>query len=328
MDTIIRSTQLASRANPDLKFDIILPFYYDDNTPTPLSLHTFLLETFREDIKQGKISLAQQNTSFGKVIFIKGIMLWDNISVTNMEIWFNPDEKITEISGDFFTFMGNNTISDISNIDPLWSLSSHYIKEEEYKGDKINHLAYIHYINGEKSYIRNADGSVRIILNIRPEINEEIQQKTSKCAYTGKTGLPIIIKQKNAFAIESVSCKDFDTNNLQQLDEITWEFKSPAFIPLSVGRNLTITRVVLIPTKNISNDKDTPKWETIKLNVTGHAKTIDMLKPLADYSTSPKQILFFLNPKTFLNENSIVAEYNMHNIQNNSAALLLRNLMH
>ena len=49
-----------------------------------------------------------------------------------MEIWFNPDEKIIEISGNFFTFMGNNTISDISNIDPLWSLSSHYIKEEKF----------------------------------------------------------------------------------------------------------------------------------------------------------------------------------------------------
>ena len=325
MDTIIRSTQLASRVNPDLKFDIILPFYFDDNTPTPLSLYTFLSETFKEDIKQGKISLSQQTTSFGKVIFIKGIILWDNVPVTNMEFWFNPDEKITEISGDFFTFMGNSTISDISNIDPLWSFSSHYIKEEKYKGDKVNHLAFIHYVNGEKFYIRNADGSIRIILNIRPEINDEIQQKTCKCAYTGKTGLPIIIKQKDTFTIESVSCKGLDTNNLRQLDEITWEFKSPAFIPLSVGRNLIITRVVLIPSKNASNGEDAPKWETIKLNVTGHIETIDILKPLANYGTSPKQVLFLLNAKTFLKENSIVSE---HGIENNSAALLLKNLIH
>lgn len=325
MDTIIRSTQLASRVNPDLKFDIILPFYFDDNTPTPLSLYTFLSETFKEDIKQGKISLFQRDTAFGKIIFIKGIMLWDNVPITNMEIWFNPDEKITEISGDFFTFMGNNTISDISNIDPLWSLSSHYIKEEKYKGDKVNHLAFIHYVNGEKFYIRNADGSIRIILNIRPEINDEIQQKTCKCAYTGKTGLPIIIKQKDTFTIESVSCKGLDTNNLRQLDEITWEFKSPAFIPLSVGRNLIITRVVLIPSKNASNGEDAPKWETIKLNVTGHIETIDILKPLADYGTSPKQVLFLLNAKIFLKENSIISE---HGIENNSAALLLKNLIH
>lgn len=325
MDTIIRSTQLASRMNPDLKFDIILPFYFDDNTPTPLSLHTFLSETFKEDIKQGKIELSQQSTSFGKVIFIKGIILWDNVPVTNMEIWFNPDEKIIEISGDFFTFMGNSTISNISNIDPLWSLSSRYIKEEECEGDKINHLAYIHYVNGEKSYTRNNDGSVKITLNVRPEINDEIQQKTCKCAYTGKTGLPIIIKQKDTFIIENVSCKDFNMNNLQQLDEITWEFKFPAFIPLSVGRNLIITRVVLIPSKNASDSEDAPKWETIKLNITGHDKTINILNPLADYNTSPKQVLFLLNAEAFLKENSIVFE---HGIQSDSAALLLRNLIH
>lgn len=303
-----RITQIASYAKPNITLDIALPFSGVYNQIfTPSSLCATIEEIFKEDIQKGKIKIKNTDTIVGTAVAIKGIILWEGIPVTDLEISFDANDYITEITGDFFTFMGNSVLSDISKVDPIIKTCFQSRIQKVDAGRVSGTQTIIHFINAEKSYCKNSKGILQIKLDVHPYYLDFADAKAHNASRCGKVGLPILIKDQNSSIIEPLACDTIIFNHLKQEYGSVWKYTTPAFLSLPEG-DFLIDEIFLLKQSNETLDKTHTQYDEIRISLLGSAENIDKITgtginiPITDHLESE-----IINYKTFSRTNDIVA---------------------
>ena len=271
------TTQIASRANPNITFDINL--MSDDEGVSCDALYEALIDTFKEDLKNNKIKLSKNVTATleGSLHF-KGIILWDSVPVTDLSIKFDKNDDITEIRATFFTFKGFEHLSDLANVDKLVPSTPSCRKQTVTDNLKDRLVTYVQYVNAVKIYSIGLDNNVYITLDIRPNIKKTMDDLLKNASLSGKTGLPIIIRDRLALGVEPISCNNMSSRNLKETNEdCVWKYESPVFVDLPIGL-FAIQKIALKPHESVSKGSFPQKCNAIYLKLTGNEEDMKALK--------------------------------------------------
>ena len=302
------TTQIASYANPDIVLDIALPFSGIYNQIfTPSSLCATIEEIFKEDVQKGKIKIKNTDTVVDTIVAIKGIILWEEIPVTDLEIRFDANDYITEITGDFFTFMGNSVLSDISKVDPIIKTCFQSRIQKTDAGQVSGTQIIVHFINAEKSYCKNSKGILQIKLDVHPYYRDFAEAKAHNASRCGKVGLPILIKDQSSSIIEPLACDAIIFNHLKQEHGSVWKYTTPAFLSLSEG-DFLIDEIFLLSQNNELSNNAYTQCNEIRIKLLGDIENIDKITgmeinvPITDHFECE-----IINYETFSKTNTIVA---------------------
>lgn len=303
MDTIKYITQIASRANPEIVYDIDL-YATNKYSPSYDSVYRDLLNIFQDDLKNNKISILRKDGfTYTGHIHINGIVLWDDIPVTDLEIHFNADNKVFKISATFFTFMGISFSSLLSNVDPLIpSFPKNRIQITKDDSYKDTFTAYAQYLNAGKVYKITRDGNLKITLDIFPRFQQIIDTMLINPALAKREGLPIFFRDYTGISTEPITCDNVNPRYLKQKHSLVpWAYEVPAFVSLPIG-NFFIQEINLTPHLGVPEGAFPNKCSKIQFKLLGDKDSMDALQVTPPRSSMLKlfESTLVVNPKKYL----------------------------
>ena len=322
MDTIKYITQIASRANPEIVYDIDL-YTTSKHSPSYDSVYRDLLNIFQDDLKNNKISvLKKDGFTYTGQIHINGIVLWDDIPVTDLEIHFNADNKVFKISATFFTFMGISFSSLLSNVDPL--IPSFPKNRIQITQDNCSHkgtsIAYAQYLNAGKIYEITRDGNLKITLDVFPRFQQIVDTMLASPTLAKQEGLPIFFRDYTGICVEPITCSNVNPRYLKQKHPLVpWTYEVPAFVSLPIG-DFFIQEINLTPHPDIPEGAFPIRCSKIQFKLLGDKDSMDTLQITPPHSSMLKmythtlatgiQKKYLLNYDSFAEKNDIIIKPN------------------
>ncbi len=267
MSSLLRYTNFTSRFNGNARLNFSTLGYASSK-----DLFEKFEDAFHEDIKAGRISLSLANVDTKIALAIKGALLWDNVPVTNVILYFNEVDNLTEITSSVLSFYKINSFADFNKISPSLSSFPDALKEEvRYPDKSFSSFVKLHYINAEKRFYINKKNTVLMTLSIITDFTSFVSNKfSSKNAPTGKTapiyeGLPVFIKNdkddETPYTLTGISSYSLDYEYLVNEENRIWRFVSPAFL-LAKNEFFAIDYLELIPPNEVDDG-----WEIIKIKL-------------------------------------------------------------
>lgn len=267
MSSLLRYTNFSSRFNNNSRLNISTLGYASSK-----DLFERFEDAFQEDIEAGKISLSLAKIDTKIALAIKGALLWDNVPVTNVILYFNEADNLTEITSSILSFYKISSFADFNKISPSLSSFPDALKEEvRYPSKSFSSFVKLHYINAEKRFYINAKNTILMTLYIITNFTSLVDNKfLSKNAPTGKTapiyeGLPVFIKNdkddETPYTLTGISSYLLDYKYLVNEENRIWRFVAPAFL-LTKNGFFAIDHLELIPPNEVDDG-----WEIIKIKL-------------------------------------------------------------
>lgn len=295
-----------------------MPFQQKEDTRISSdSLYDQLITFFKNDIENGRLTISKKNIICKPSIHFKGIVIWDGVPITDLTFHFDTNDILADVQGEFFTFMGDSVLSDITKIDEL-VLKCPQSQIQSFSNKTFNRYStIIHFVNAEKTYSRYSDNGLMISITVHCNFSDDCTQKKDLLASVGETGIPIIYKDSYSLNLLPVSCKRTYMNHFKQLDALHWTYNFSAFVVVN-GSALLIKEFSFIPPENTPENELPEYWETVKLTLIGDIKTIEKLKEAKNLNMLPAFFNKFtlLNYKKFTNENELDIEWSSENDPN------------
>lgn len=267
MSSLLRYTNFTSRFNNNSRLNISTLGYASSK-----DLFERFEDAFQEDIKAGKISLSLAKIDTKIALSIKGALLWDDVPVTNVILYFNEADNLTEITSSILSFHKISSFADFNKISPSLSSFPDALKEEvRYPNKSFSSFVKLHYINAEKRFYINAKNTILMTLYIITNFTSLVDNKfLSKNAPTSKTapiyeGLPVFIKNdkddETPYTLTGISSYLLDYKYLVNEENRIWRFIAPAFL-LTKNGFFAIDHLELIPPNEVDDG-----WEIIKIKL-------------------------------------------------------------
>ncbi len=227
MDLIRKKTVISSYPNKDvsLSIDIEHGLNYEQ-------LYNKIKKAFVTNNDTSRLSVTTDSSAYQKNIIIKGIVIWDDIPVTDLQINFNITGKmIVQIQATHFTFHG----CDKSRLEcEKTELDKFNYPETLIERDNLTCSVYFYHLNSCK-FINHYDDTTKIILQAFPSYEKDYKATLDAfIARTRKVGLPILVSTGPVSSILELNCNNNPKeimDKLERVDKTTWRYPSaPAFL--------------------------------------------------------------------------------------------------
>lgn len=237
------------------------------------SLLSDLKKSLRNNDETKNLKFTSDTDVLSSYILIQGIVIWDNIPVTDLRIRFNKEnDVVVQIEATHFTFRGNNEgFLDCESIERQKDYCETLIEKESEGKYSCAHTAF-HYINASKVFVKNKDNTTILLRIYLPYLKYYDKCKNS-LKHEKKIGIPLIVKSGTTDYIIELNCKNADKklmSILTQVDKKTWELKRPSFLIFDSGYPdfvCCVEKVIFTAHKKSFFGKLPTEWKEIEIKL-------------------------------------------------------------
>ena len=251
MTSVLKTTMITSLYDDTKKLYISLVNY-----ETPEALFLRFEKVFGDSINAGKCSVELKTYRHGTMsLAITGLFNWDGIPVTKLEIDYNEDGKIFQITAPYFSFY---SFSGFEKIYP--SIVDFPVNFKFFLGD--NSAVSIYYANARRLLAHN-----KVVLYIQfghpTPFKTSVEKRIAELENTSPDhpyfkGIPVYLKCDNSFLLSGLSCVDAEEEEMvEYYDDVdgsqaTYRFPYPTYLGDKYGNLYAVDYIELIkePSKN------------------------------------------------------------------------------
>lgn len=232
-----------------------------------------LKRTFRNNNETKNLKFISDTDALSTYILIQGIVIWDNIPVTDLRIRFSKgNNTVVQIEATHFTFRGNN--EGFLDCESIECQKGYYktLIEKESEGEYSCEYTSFHCINASKVFVKNEDNTT-ILLRIYSPYLKYYDKCKNSLKHEKKIGIPLIVKSGTTDYIIELNCKNADKklmSVLTQIDKKTWELKCPSFLIFDSGYPdfvCCVEKVIFTAHKKSFFGKLPTEWKEIEIKL-------------------------------------------------------------